>query len=112
MLKKIFWLTVIACLPSFGQTYKHNTGIDVNDPKYAAKERRGKLEQEIAKLERLVEYFSPKGPIASALIGGKLPSFVARINAVLLRFGFCCEIELEPYSIRVSTIPCPAKSKV
>ena len=78
----------------------------------AAKERRGKLEQEIAKLERLVEYFSPKGPIASALIGGKLPSFVARINAVLLRFGFCCEIELEPYSIRVSTIPCPAKSKV
>jgi DNA repair exonuclease SbcCD ATPase subunit len=66
-----------------------------------AAERRAELERTIAKLEKLVEYFSDKGPIKAHLVGGKLPAFVERINEVLERFDFRCDFSLEPFSLIV-----------
>lgn len=64
-------------------------------------ERRTRLAKQIEALEKLVEYFGPKGSLKAKLIGGKLPAFRDRINQVLARFGFECFFELEPYTITV-----------
>lgn len=65
----------------------------------AAKARK---EKESEALDRLVEYFSDRGPLKAKLVGGKLPAFNERVNETLHRFGFGCSINLEPYSIQVA----------
>lgn len=68
----------------------------------AAKARRADLETEIGELETLVAYFSDKGPLKAKLIGGKFPGFVSRVNGVLGRFSFFCDVSLDPYTIGVA----------
>lgn len=67
--------------------------------KVAARAKR--LEEQSEALDKLVEYFSDRGPLKAKLVGGKLPAFRDRINEVLARFGFVCQFELEPYRILV-----------
>jgi DNA repair exonuclease SbcCD ATPase subunit len=63
--------------------------------------RQKALQQQLEVLEKLIEYFGPKGSLKAKLVGGRLPAFRDRINEVLRRFGFACHFELEPYSIHV-----------
>lgn len=55
MLLKIFWSAVFLCLPVFGQILAHNSGININDPKYAAQERRAYFNQQLVKAKKVVD---------------------------------------------------------
>lgn len=70
----------------------------IHDEKLA---KHKKLEFLSGQLEQMVEYFGPAGNLRSRLIGNKLPEFRDRINSVLEKFGFQCQLELEPYSLKV-----------
>ncbi len=50
--------------------------------------RAKRLVDHAAALDRLVAYFSDAGPLKAALVEGRLPAFLLRIQSVLERFGF------------------------
>jgi hypothetical protein len=66
------------------------------------KKQREDLEHKVHTLEHLVNYFGPNGELRPLLMGDKLTGFAASMNEVLKRFGFFCELSLEPFSVRVT----------
>lgn len=64
--------------------------------------KRSELEKKLIAIEELISAFGPNSALRTQLVGDKLPAFVARINEVLERFGFCCVFSLNPYNLLVS----------
>jgi len=68
----------------------------------ALSQRQG-LETRRAAADILAKWAGPNGAQAQ-MTAGKLPAFVVQVNQVLEAFGYACEIELEPYSIRTKRV--------
>ena len=68
-----------------------------------AAKRKAELDEELARLERLVAYFGPKG-IKAALIAQYIGGFETRINATLEKWGYQAALSLEPYGFIVRRV--------
>jgi hypothetical protein len=76
-----------------------------------AVKRKTELEEEQARLERLVEFFGPNG-IKAKLIAEHIGPFQTSINAVLARWGYECALEIEPeygFIVKPQGSPFPAR---
>jgi cytochrome c556 len=71
-------------------------------------QKAAKLESKVELLNKIVEYFSDRGPLKAKLIGGKVPAFVERINQVLARFGFDCNFDPMTSSLAFAVDPPPS----
>ena len=58
------------------------------------------LDAELARLERLVTYFGPKG-VKAELIATHIGGFEEKINAVLSKWGYEFSLSIEPWSFEV-----------
>lgn len=67
----------------------------------AAMEQKKQLDAKRDTLERLVEYFGPKG-VQAKLLGESVGPFQQKMNRVLAGWGFECRLEFEPYSFGVA----------
>ncbi len=65
-----------------------------------AMKRKAELDEELARLERLVVYFGPKG-IKADLISQHIGGFEQRINASLGKWGYQCALSIDPWSFVV-----------
>jgi DNA repair exonuclease SbcCD ATPase subunit len=61
------------------------------------------LDAELARLERLVVYFGPKG-VKAELIAQHIGSFEQRINVALAKWGYSCSLSIEPWSFVVKRL--------
>jgi hypothetical protein len=66
------------------------------------KKQRDELTTKVGTLQMLIDYFGANGELRPKLVGDKLGGFLAAVNVVLKRFGFYAEINLEPFSVRVT----------
>jgi exonuclease SbcC len=64
------------------------------------------MDEELARLERLVAYFGPKG-IKAELIAQHIGSFQNSVNAILEKWGYECELQIEPYGFLVKRLGSP-----
>ena len=76
-----------------------------------ANQRKKELDEELARLERLVIYFGPKG-VKAELIKEHIGGFQSGINAVLEAWGYSCALELEPYGFVVSRLGSPYSAQL
>ncbi len=60
------------------------------------------LEAKIGLLDRLAEFFGPKGAMMGQA-SGRMVSFTESLNRHLAAFGYSCRIVLEPFEIRVNS---------
>jgi prefoldin subunit 5 len=67
-----------------------------------------KLDAKQSLLERLVEYFGPKG-IQAKLLDKHVGGFEASMNKVLATWGFACHLQFEPYQFSLSFSDKPAQ---
>jgi len=58
------------------------------------------LDEELARLERLVAYFGPKG-VKAELIAKHIGGFEEKINDVLSKWGYAFSLSIEPWSFEV-----------
>jgi len=65
-----------------------------------AMQRKKELDEELARLEKLITYFGPKG-VKADLIAQHIGTFQASINSTLERWGYACELSIEPWSFTV-----------
>ena len=54
----------------------------------------------LATLEKLVEYFGPKG-VQAKLLDSSIGPFEAKMNEILLGWGFAAKLKFDPYEFRV-----------
>jgi hypothetical protein len=68
-----------------------------------AMKRKAELDEELARLERLVAYFGPKG-VKAELIAQHIGSFEQRVNVALAKWGYSCSLSIEPWSFVVKRV--------
>lgn len=66
-----------------------------------AEQKRGNLQERVNSVQKVVDAFAPAGPIRAQLVGDRLEPFKKSLLAALGRFGFECELSLEPYKLTV-----------
>jgi len=71
-----------------------------------AMKKKAELDEEIARLERLITYFGPKG-VKCELITQHIGSFEQGINANLAKWGYACSLSIEPWSFEVRRLDSP-----
>jgi len=59
------------------------------------------LDAKLANLEKLIEYFGPKG-VQAQLLDQHVGGFESVMNAVLVKWGFRCHLQFDPYSFGIS----------
>jgi DNA repair exonuclease SbcCD ATPase subunit len=64
---------------------------------------RERAETQLVELEKLLEYFGPKG-IKAKLIAERLDLFTERVNAVLDQWNYSLDFTIEPYSLKITEI--------
>jgi len=60
------------------------------------------LKTKVSLLDRLTEFFGPKGALVSQ-VSSRIGSFTDGLNRHLAAFGYSCNLALDPFEIRVST---------
>lgn len=63
------------------------------------------LQTQIDSIQKVIDAFAPAGPIRAQLVGDKLEPFKDALVNALQRFGFHCDLSIEPYSLKVSGTP-------
>jgi DNA repair exonuclease SbcCD ATPase subunit len=66
-----------------------------------AMEAKAALEAKRDKLERLLEYFGPKG-VSAKLLDESVGPFEAKMNSILTGWGFQCKLQFAPFLMSVS----------